>query len=98
MCNTYVRVNVCARARARAARSFSIALAKIASGWLMVVTDGRGPSAMPEERIPENSGREIGGGEKGGKRVSALRLPPRPLPDPRGEHFLRSRNETEVTL
>ncbi|CAL1674112.1 unnamed protein product [Lasius platythorax] len=47
-----------------------------------------GPISHAGRTHPENSGREIGGREKGGRRVSALRLPPpRPLPDPRGEHF-----------
>lgn len=57
----------------------------------MVVTDGRGPSAMPEERIPRTADEryvaERKRREKG--RVSALRLPPpKPLPDPREERSL----------
>lgn len=48
-----------------------------------------GPISHAGRTHPENSGREIGAREKGGSRVSALRLPPpRPLPDPRGERSL----------
>lgn len=94
----HVRTRECVRAHSRTSEKFFHRSSENCVGMVNGRHERTGPISHAGRTHPENSGREIGGREKGGSRVSALRLPPpRPLPDPRGERSLAcERNGSNV--